>query len=210
MTGLEWIALAAVCLGGAASPGPSLAVVTSGSIKGGRPSGLSAAWAHALGVGFYAALTVLGLGALITSIAWVFQGLQLAGAAYLFWLAWRLWRASDESGSTAESPAEKIEVAAQSPSQAAIDGFAIAFLNPKLAVFMFALLSQFIGDELSMQRGAIMVATVFMTDGLWYTLVAVLLTKGTLLETMRRNSHRIDQGFAIMLALVASVILIRL
>src|SRR6056297_690961 len=60
-----WFSLAAVCAMGAMSPGPSLALVLRHTLGGGRLPGIAAALAHALGVGFYALLTVWGLGALI-------------------------------------------------------------------------------------------------------------------------------------------------
>ncbi|GAB5415275.1 MAG: LysE family translocator [Congregibacter sp.] len=217
----EWLALAAVCLGGAASPGPSLAVVTNASLAQGRIGGLTAAWAHAVGVGFYAAITVLGLGAIVTSTAWLFQGLQVAGAIYLLWLAWRLWTSGKTPPSVPDPEAADEQVGlnpapddshqpATGVTQIAIDGFAIAFLNPKLAVFMFALLSQFINDELTTARSAILASTVLMIDGLWYSLVTLLLTRGEWLHKLRRNAHRIDRAFALVLTLLASVILWRL
>ena len=82
-----WLSLAAVCAMGAMSPGPSLALVLRHTLGGGRLPGVSAALAHALGVGLYALLTVWGLGALIVRFPMLFQAITWAGAAYLAWLA---------------------------------------------------------------------------------------------------------------------------
>ena len=69
----------------------------------------------------------------------------------------------------------KVEQAIPSQRAALQDGFAIAFLNPKLAVFFLALFSQFIDPEnLTLQVGLIMCLTVFVLDTGWYLLVALL------------------------------------
>ena len=50
MTGVEWASLAAVVLLGAMSPGPSLAVVVSNTLRRGAGAGIQAGLAHGFGV----------------------------------------------------------------------------------------------------------------------------------------------------------------
>ncbi|MFT7287963.1 MAG: threonine/homoserine/homoserine lactone efflux protein [Halieaceae bacterium] len=202
----EWLTLAGLCLAGAASPGPSLAVVMGASLRGGRGAGLAAAWAHAAGVGLYAALTVLGIGALITSHEIVFQSLQIAGAAYLLWLARRLWLSGRAAGASAEAPPEPILAGT---GQSLRDGFAIAFLNPKLAVFMLALFSQFIKPDAGVPLGILLVATAALIDGFWYSLIALAVTRAGWVGRLRDNAALIDRSFAVLLALLANYIIAR-
>ncbi len=61
MTLTVWLSLFTVCLLGAMSPGPSLAIVAKHSLAGGRVNGLATAWAHAFGIGIYAFITLIGL-----------------------------------------------------------------------------------------------------------------------------------------------------
>ena len=56
-----WIQFAAICIVGAMSPGPSLALIIRNSIKYGRVSGLLSSIGHAIGIGIYAAISVVGL-----------------------------------------------------------------------------------------------------------------------------------------------------
>ncbi|MEL7046981.1 MAG: LysE family translocator [Pseudomonadota bacterium] len=196
----EWLSLASVCFAGAASPGPSLAVVLDAVLRGGRGNGIIAAWAHALGVGLYAALTVFGISALLLSRPELFTLLQVCGALYLLWMAARLLR------STASDPAVS-EDAPSHVGRAARDAFAVAFLNPKLAVFMLALFSQFIRPDAELSESALLIATATGIDGAWYTLVALLLSRGSWLDTLRRNATRIDRGFGALLAILALSIL---
>ena len=56
-----WLSLLFVCLLGAMSPGPSLAMVIRHTLGGGPLKGITCAWAHALGIGVYALVTLAGL-----------------------------------------------------------------------------------------------------------------------------------------------------
>ncbi|BBM05598.1 hypothetical protein HAALTHF_24780n [Vreelandella aquamarina] len=62
---------------------------------------MTAAIFHALGVGFYALLTVLGLGAVMVRFPELFQLITWFGAAYLAWLGIKALRAG-RSGALAE------------------------------------------------------------------------------------------------------------
>ncbi|EAQ97714.1 LysE family translocator [Congregibacter litoralis] len=201
MTFWVWLSLSGLCLAGAASPGPSLAVVISASLGGGRARGLAAAWAHALGVGLYAALTVFGLSAIIATSDRLFVALQTLGALYLLWLALGLWRSADAAPTQEDGTA--------GARTAARDGFAIAFLNPKLAVFMLALFSQFVHPEASGATQAAMVLTAFFVDGLWYTVITLAVTRENWVRRLRSHAGTIDRIFAVLLTLVAIAILAR-
>lgn len=169
MTLSLWLSLVAVCMMGAMSPGPSLAVVLKHSLHGSMKNGMLAAISHGVGVGFYAAASLLGLGALMLQFPTVYQVLVYLGAAYLVYLGIKIL--------LAKPSADELQIAQQSGNgkQALQDGFAIAFLNPKLAVFFLALFSQFIDPEkLTFQVAMIMCLTVFLIDTGWYLIVAAL------------------------------------
>jgi threonine/homoserine/homoserine lactone efflux protein len=164
-----WFSLALVCMMGAMSPGPSLAVVLKHSLSGGMKNGMLAALSHGFGVGLYAAASLLGLGALMLQFPTVYQFLVYLGAAYLAYLGLKILFSKPNDS---ELNIQQSEV---SSSKALQDGFAIAFLNPKLAIFFLALFSQFIDPEnLTLNIGIIMCLTVFVIDTGWYLLVALL------------------------------------
>ncbi|MBN7798000.1 LysE family translocator [Parahaliea mediterranea] len=196
----QWLSLFIVCLLGAVSPGPSLAVVMNATMAGGRGAGVACALAHGLGVALYGALTVAGLALLITGSPTLFTGLQLLGAAYLIHLGIRALRNRPRAGDT-PTPVAPARGAAAS-------GFLVAFLNPKLAVFMLALFSQFLSPATTVAVKGIMVATVGITDASWYCLVVALVSHPALLARLRANSTAIDRVFgAILLALGCTVML---
>lgn len=199
----EWVSLASLCFAGAASPGPSLAVVVRASVSGGKLAGLAAAWAHALGVGIYATLTVLGLNTLLSQLGGLFVALQTAGALYLLWLAWGILRSAPSDTEAQEAaPLTSATISAR-------DGFAVAFLNPKLAVFMLALFSQFLRPDATLAHQGILIATATLIDGSWYTLITLAFSRDKWTQALRSNAARIDRVFAVLLTLVAAVILLR-
>lgn len=195
-----WLSLFAICLLGAMSPGPSLAVVMGAAVRGGRRTGYGAALAHGLGVGLYGLLTVAGLAVLVTRWPVAFVSMQLLGAAYLAYLGMKSLRRPSPAPETAQASTAKI--------YGAMDGFWIAFLNPKLAIFMLALFAQFLRPEADLIQKSVMVATVTATDAGWYSLVVTLIAHGAVRSKLAKHSRRIDTVFGGLLILLAvSVVL---
>ena len=60
-----WSQFAIVCIIGAMSPGPSLAVVIRNNINYNRLAGILTSIGHGLGIGVYATLAILGLGIIL-------------------------------------------------------------------------------------------------------------------------------------------------
>lgn len=183
-----WLSVLAICALGAASPGPSLALVARHSVVNSRAHGLAAALAHALGVGLYALTTTLGLAVVLTRQPRLFTAVALAGALYLLWLGAGALRAAgrDAAAATAEARA--------GIATAAREGFLIAFLNPKIAVFFLALFSQFVRPGMSGAEHAVLWATAMLVDGLWYAGVALALTRHGTSERLRRHGALIDRA----------------
>lgn len=191
-----WMSLVAVCAMGAMSPGPSLALVLRHTLGGGRMPGIAAAMSHALGVGFYALLTVLGLGALIVRFPLLFQAITWGGAAYLAWLGIKALRAGKAAALEATGMATTRR-------QAAREGMLVALGNPKLILFFIALLSQFVTPEMSLVAKAIIVFTAMIIDGAWYVLVAVCLTHSRVLPWLQARAHWLHRITGVMLLALA-------
>ena len=84
------IGMSLVCVMGAMSPGPSLAVVLRNTISGGRTQGVMTGIGHGIGFGIYAFIAVMGLSALLLADERIFNLLQWAGAGVLIWLAYNM------------------------------------------------------------------------------------------------------------------------
>lgn len=199
-----WLSVAAVCALGAMSPGPSLAVVVRNTLGNSRVHGLATAWAHASGIGFYALLTTLGLAVVVERYRPLYLALAVLGALYLVYLGVGALRAG---GTVRLEPGERRHRAVAG---AAREGFFIAFLNPKIAVFFLAVFSQFIHRGMSLGQHLGLSGTAAVIDGLWYSLVAVALSRGRWAGWLRRRAAWIDRATGVVLILVAAAGLGRL
>lgn len=190
----QWLALCAICLLGAASPGPSLAVVLQSSLTESRGAGIATALGHGSGVSLYALLTVGGLGLLVSELPALYGAIKLAGAGYLLWLAFNAWRADSPSGDGEDRPRQR---------SGFTRGALVALLNPKLAIFMLALFSQFLEPGAGPTRAAILVATAGAIDALWYAGVAAAAGTLKVSSSLSRHSRTMNRTFAVLLAALA-------
>lgn len=197
MTFTVWLSLLAICLLGAMSPGPSLAMIAKHSLAGGRTHGLVAAWSHAVGIGLYAFVTIIGLAVVLEQSPMLFKGISYAGAGYLAYLGYNALRSKGGVAAKLES-GERM-----SYWQSAREAFLLSILSPKIALFFIALFSQFIalGNDLSNQM--ILVATPWIVDGLWYTFITFILSSPLVVDRIRSKAQLIDRLSGVVLILLA-------
>lgn len=187
----SWLALAAICIMGAVSPGPSLALIIRNTVGGGRGNGVATALGHGAGVGLYALITAMGLAILITKTPLLFDVIRYGGAAFLAWLGVKALLAK-------AGPAEAQEHRGGSR-RGALEGFMVAFLNPQLAIFFVALFSQFVHQNTGWREGGIMMLTAGGIDALWYVLVALGLSHGPVLAWLHHRASLINKASGLVL-----------
>ena len=123
-----------------ATPGTGvLYTVAAGLTRGWRAS-ILAAFACTLGIIPHMVAAITGLAALLYASSLAFQVIKYLGVAYLLYLAWKTWR--DRSPMTVETQVEP-----RSALRVIIDGVLINLLNPKLTIFFFAFLPQFVHPD---------------------------------------------------------------
>ena len=121
----------------AVSPGTGvLYTLAAGLSRGSRASAI-AAFGCTLGIVPHMAAAIMGLAALLHTSALAFQTLKYLGVAYLLYMAWSALR---EKGALR---VEK-EVGTRSAIQVIMSAILINILNPKLSIFFFAFLPQFV------------------------------------------------------------------
>lgn len=175
------------------SPGPSFAIVAKHSLAGGRWHGLATSWAHAFGIGVYATIALFGLTVVMQQQPTVFRIITVLGALYLGYLGWGALTA--KSGIVAALKSGQ----AVSVAQAAKEGALISLLSPKIMLFFVALFSPLISPDHSQATQLITVATPFVVDGLWYTLLTFMLSSAFFFERLRRHAAIIDRASGVLL-----------
>jgi threonine/homoserine/homoserine lactone efflux protein len=199
--GVEWAAIATASILftlGATSPGPSLAVVIRNTIIGGRARGVSCAIGHGLGFGFYAMAAVFGLVILMETSPEIFTILQLIGVVILIWMGIGLLRSKREELEEHESKR-----------QGFMEGFLIAFFNPKIAVFMLAVLATVLEPGMAEETKWALAILGMTIDAVWYVIVALALTTGSLLAWMKEKQVAFHQVTGIMMIGLAIWVIIK-
>tara|TARA_Y100001936_G_C16004823_1_gene630009 strand:- start:261 stop:872 length:612 start_codon:yes stop_codon:yes gene_type:complete len=194
------LVLSFICAMGAISPGPSLAVVIRNTITGGRLQGVMTGIGHGIGLGIYAFIAVLGLSSLILRNELIFNTMQWMGVFLLLWLSYNMF--------TNEPPVLTKEHKVSSR-RGFIEGFMISFLNPKILVFLVAIFSQFITNDLSFYDRAVMAILAGIIDTTWYVFVALMLAGTPLIERIRVNAVIIDRTIGMVLFVFALVLIIK-
>ena len=120
-----------------ASPGVGVIYTVATGLSRGARAGVVAAFGCTLGILPHLAAALVGLAALFYTSALAFQTLKYLGVAYLLFLAWRTLK---EKG--ALTPAE--EIVERTPFQVIVSAILINILNPKITLFFFAFLPQFV------------------------------------------------------------------
>lgn len=142
-------------------PGPGVLYIVTRSLVQGRRSGLTSVVGVALGNFGNAIGASLGLAALFAVSSAAFTVVKYAGAAYLVYLGIQALRAS-VTETQAEAPPLRLPRIFR-------DGFVVALLNPKTAVFFAAFLPQFMDPALpaipqGIALGALFVGIAAITD----------------------------------------------
>ena len=167
----SWLQIILICFLGAITPGPSLAVVVTNTMNRGKMSGSVTGISHAFGIVIWAMLTVVGLSTIILNYETVLNIFQIIGACLILYIG---YQTSITASKSVPSP-KTLETLATNRklTRAALEGFGISIMNPKIALFFLAIFSQFVDTGSNWVEIFIMGLTAGIIDGAWYTSVAL-------------------------------------
>ncbi len=205
-----WLQVSLVCMMGAISPGPSLAVVLRNTLAGGKRQGVMTGLGHGLGIFFYAGLVVSGLAVVLTAFPGIEQAIGFAGIALLVWLGVTFLGLGLGAGNGGEAQGDDAPVPPKTSGRRGFAaGFLIAFLNPKIAAFFLAIFAPFIRAEAGVLEKAILALTAGAIDTGWYVLVALVLSGSGLVGLLRRHAQTTDRAIGVLLLVLAVGLLLR-
>jgi threonine/homoserine/homoserine lactone efflux protein len=139
-----------------ASPGTGVLYTLAAGLSRGSRASVVAAFGCTLGIVPHMAAAILGLAALLHTSALAFQVFKYAGVAYLLWMAWMTLK---ERGALSV----EADKSGRSFLQVTIHAILINILNPKLSIFFFAFLPQFVQtDEAHPLARMLELSAVFM------------------------------------------------
>ena len=196
-----WSQLALVCLLGAMSPGPSLAVIIRNSITYNRIAGIFSSVGHGLGIGLYATIAVVGLGVIIQTYVNLFVIIQVIGSIFLAGLGLIFIFKSNN----------KVEIDQPTVNtNSFLQGFLIAFLNPKILIWFIAIYSHFIRSEADNLEKTILISTAAIIDTVWYTIVSILVTGYGFKSFLDKKKSSIQKLMGMLLIIISLGLLYKL
>ena len=159
-----------------ASPGTGVLYTLAAGLSRGAKASVVAALACTLGIVPHIAAAVTGLAAVLHASALAFEIIKYLGVAYLLYMAWRT--IMDRGTLTVDE-----ERAPRSLRQTIVDGILLNILNPKLSIFFFAFLPQFVSPT---QAGAL--PKMLVLSGVFMALTFIVFVGyGVFAAAMRRH-----------------------
>ena len=193
-----WVQFATICIVGAMSPGPSMALIIRNSIKYGRLSGILSSIGHAIGIGIYAAVSVAGLQIILINNIFLFNTIQFCGSIFLLVLGILFLRDAGQKLSIKDE---------QKNVNSFVQGFAISILNPKILIWFAAIFSQFIEISSTNFVKLTMVLIASSIDGLWYIILTIVVTGFGLKQFLENNTKIIQNISGVVLIFISIIIL---
>ena len=137
MLEVSWLLFIVASLVLIVTPGQDMILVMSRSITQGVAAGIATAAGVSVGLVGHTVLATLGLGAILRTSEWLFLALKLVGAAYLVYLGIGLLRTRNAVLAVRDGPRRSL-------ARLFADGALSNLSNPKIAIFYFAFLPQFV------------------------------------------------------------------
>ena len=182
-----------------AIPGTGVVYTVSVALSRGRHNGLIAAFGCTLGIVPHLLAAVFGLSAFLHAGAIAFRILRFAGVAYLLFLAYSMIRSDSSNAFSNAEPEER------TAGSVILRGVLLNLLNPKLTIFFFAFLPQFLPAETSIASllglGTVFMAMTLGVFAVYAVMAAMMRDSFATSSTIRR---RVEQSMGVMLAAFAA------
>jgi threonine/homoserine/homoserine lactone efflux protein len=123
-----------------ASPGTGVLITLAAGLSRGARASVVAAFGCTLGILPHMIAAVSGLAALLHASALAFEVIKYLGVAYLLFMAWQVLK--EKGALTVEA-----DRTPKSAWQVIVSAILANALNPKLSIFFFAFLPQFVGRD---------------------------------------------------------------
>lgn len=202
MSFIVFIQVFIVCLLGAMSPGPSMALVINNAVLKNRYHGILTAIGHGLGITVYAIFAVVGIGLIIKTNIFVFNSLKILSIIFLFYLGLKSIANKNQMSFKQDNLTTEVFSFFQ--------GFIIAMLNPKIFIWFIAIYSQFMSKNNDLLFNIYLILTAGIVDTCWYVLLTIISTSGLFLNFFKSKSNILQKSLGVIFIIIGVVLLLDL
>ncbi len=198
MTWAQLLAFNVTLLVAMATPGPALLVAVQTNLSTGRRGGIAVGAGLGLVAATWTLMALIGFAAIFELFPAVYVGAKTAGAVYLLYLAYRMWRDASTPVGTLPEPARR----------AFRHGLLINLFNPKAVLFAAAVLIAIFPGGLSLGNSVAIALNHLLIELSFYTALAVCLNTEAVTGRYLRARTWIDRGAAAVLGALGLRILL--
>ena len=202
MSFIVFIQVFIVCLLGAMSPGPSMALVINNAVLKNRYHGILTAIGHGLGITVYAIFAVVGIGLIIKTNIFVFNSIKILSIIFLFYLGLKSIANKNQMSFKQDNLTTEVFSFFQ--------GFIIAMLNPKIFIWFIAIYSQFMSKNNDLLFNIYLILTAGIVDTCWYVLLTIISTSGLFLNFFKSKSNILQKSLGVIFIIIGVVLLLDL
>ena len=167
MTLAAFLAFAGLVIFAAISPGPAVLMAARTGLTEGFRTGVMLAMGIGSGAVVWALAAMFGLNIVFAAAPSLLWALKIGGAAYLVWMAWKLWKGAAQPFVT-----EDTRPVPRSPFAAYRLGLWTNLANPKAAVMFSSIFIGTLKEGTPLWVLALLLLVIFTAETLWNTLVA--------------------------------------
>ncbi|MBI4784022.1 MAG: LysE family transporter [Oscillatoriophycideae cyanobacterium NC_groundwater_1537_Pr4_S-0.65um_50_18] len=200
----SWLTVFLISLIVVITPGPDFALTLRSRLAYSRRAGVYTAIGLGCGNLVHTAYSIIGIGAIISRSIVFFHLLKWVGAAYLIYLGIKSVKAK-KAVSSQRTVQRQREISRWAAFRT---GFLGNVLNPKAPPFFFMLFTQVVQPTTPITAQVIYGVTVGGVAGIWFILVALLISQRSIKERILSFSHwleRLTGAFLIVLGLRLAV-----
>lgn len=170
------------------TPGPDFFLVSQTAVSRSRKDAVLVAFGICLGAMVWSLLALMGLNIIFEKMAWLKQGLLVAGGLYLFWLGYQMLRSAFSKG---EQSIKQI-VLPQSPYLFFMKGLLTNLSNPKAVIYFGSVFSLFLANPLFDQHHSLLFIIIAIETLLWFLVVAFVFSLPTFRTAYQNFAKWID------------------
>ena len=174
-----------VCLLGAMSPGPSMALVINNAIFKGRHNGILTSIGHGIGIAVYATFAVLGIGLVIKTNILIFNSLKVLSIIFLIYIGIKSILNRQQINLKKDNIKEN--------TVSFVQGFSISILNPKILIWFIAIYSQFMSADNNLIFNICLISIAGIIDACWYIILTMAVTTTSALGFFQKKMKFIQK-----------------
>ena len=179
-----------------------MAVVINNAIFKGRYNGILTSIGHGIGIAVYATFAVLGLGLIIKTNIFIFNGLKILSIIFLIFIGlksiFNKEKLNIEKKDTIENTVSFLQ------------GFSISILNPKIFVWFIAIYSQFMSANNEIIFNIYLVSIAGIVDACWYIILTLVVTTASALSFFQTKLMFLEKAQGLLFISIGFVLLLNL